>query len=119
MMRSILAFFIVIAVAAGCGESNNTGSSCTASVPASCPSTTPSYTTDVAPVLATYCTSCHAAGGQESDKPLDSYAGASALQSDVENELAGCTMPPSGNAQPTSAEVEAVLAWIACGAPNN
>jgi hypothetical protein len=122
MIRSIMAFVIVVAAAAGC-SSTDTGSgasaSCVASVPASCPSTTPSYQTDVAPVIATYCTSCHAAGGQESDKPLDTYAGVSARQGDVENELAGCTMPPSGSAQPTSAQIQAVLDWIACGAPNN
>jgi len=69
MIRSIMIFAVAFAaLAAGCSSATDTGSvssaSCVASVPASCPSTTPSYQTVVAPFMATYCNSCHAAGGQ-------------------------------------------------------
>jgi uncharacterized membrane protein len=124
MTRWFVALLVCVA-AAGCVSSGDaTGTAVSAScsgvtMPASCPTTTPSYKTDVAPVLANYCASCHAAGGEQSDKPLDTYQGASSLVTNMENQIAGCSMPPSSDAQPTAAERETVLAWIVCGAPNN
>jgi uncharacterized membrane protein len=91
-------------------------SSCSATVPASC-STTPSYKTDVAPVLAANCTSCHSASGSEPGRPLDSYAEVQRQASAVESQMATCNMPPSGTVAATDADK--VLLWIACGAPNN
>lgn len=122
----ILGFAMLsFAAAAALGGCNNTtgggasGSSCSASISASCPTTAPSYANDVEPLLRTYCVSCHAAGGQESDKPLDTYAAVSARIGDVQSQLATCSMPPSDESQPTTAELTTILDWITCGAQNN
>jgi predicted CXXCH cytochrome family protein len=107
------------AAAAGCTGSSSTDASCAVTTPASCPTTQPSYQTDVAPILQSYCVSCHQAGGSEANKPLDTYQSALNLSGDVEGEVAGCSMPPSSDAQPTAAQRETLLTWILCGAPNN
>lgn len=118
-------WFLILGFVAALSGCNTTGTgtgvsaSCAGSVPASCPTVIPSYKTDVAPLLDTYCVSCHQAGGQEADKPLDTYAGASALATGMEGAIASCNMPPQNDAQPTTAEQDTILAWIVCGAPNN
>jgi hypothetical protein len=115
--------------AAGCspvngataGDLADVSTACTAGAPASCPAATatPSYSLDVAPVLRTYCTGCHAPGGQEHYLPLDTYHRVSGLAGLVEGEVGGCDMPPPEASQPTQAQRNIVLDWIACGAPNN
>jgi hypothetical protein len=106
--------FAGAAIAAGC---NGNSGSCSATVPSSCPTSAPSYANDVAPILSTYCTSCHASGGQESDKPLDTYAHVAALSAEVQGQVAGCSMPPSGSM--SAADITTVLTWIECGAQDN
>ncbi|MFO0758448.1 MAG: hypothetical protein U0359_18290 [Byssovorax sp.] len=123
-MKRLFVFSIFAALlAAACSNQVGSGSAaataCSPAVPASCPSSAPSYQSDVAPLLETYCTSCHSAGGSEPSKLLDSYASAAKWSSDVESEIASCGMPPSGEAQPTDAEREVILTWIVCGANNN
>ncbi len=105
-------------VSSGSSSSSST-SSCAGNVPVTCPSVTPSYATDVSPLLYTYCTSCHAPNGSQSGKPLDSFAAVSSLASKVESKTADCSMPPSSSPQPTAAERDVILSWLACGAPNN
>jgi cytochrome c5 len=116
---TVILGFAVAAVAAGCTGSSSTDASCAVTTPASCPSTQPSYQTDVAPILESYCVSCHQAGGSQANKPLETYQGASRLSGDVESQVAGCSMPPSSDAQPTAAQRETILTWVLCGAPNN
>jgi mono/diheme cytochrome c family protein len=118
-MKRWIAILGFAAALGACNGSTATDASCAVSTPATCPTTQPSYAADVAPVLETYCVSCHQAGGSEAGKPLDTYRSAVSLGSSVENVVAGCTMPPSSDAQPTAAQREAVLTWILCGAPNN
>lgn len=109
---------VVGACAPGTGVAQNgVSGSCSASVPSSC-SSTPSYASDVAPILASACTSCHSAGGEQSNKPLDSYASVARLASEVQSQLATCAMPP-GSASLSSSDADKVLLWIECGAPNN
>lgn len=84
-----------------------------------CPQVPPSYATDVSPVMFQYCTSCHGPGGSQSGKPLDSYGGVASLASKVQSKLGDCSMPPASSPQPSGAERDAVLGWLACGAPNN
>jgi len=99
-------------------QQGSTGSSCNGQ-PASCPAPPPSYATDVSPVVFQYCAGCHAPGGSQSGKPLDTYASLSSLASNVESKVSDCSMPPSSGAQPSAAERDAILQWIACGAPDN
>jgi uncharacterized membrane protein len=105
-------------VSSGSSQQSST-SSCAGSVPVTCPPSTPSYATDVSPLLYSYCTSCHQPGGSQSGKPLDTFASVSSLSSKVESKVADCSMPPSSSPQPTAAERDVILSWIACGAPNN
>ncbi|APR78258.1 Hypothetical protein A7982_03605 [Minicystis rosea] len=100
------------------GCSSGSAGSC-GTTPSSCPTSAPSYATDVAPIVQKYCGSCHVAGGQESDKPLDTYSTLSTRSSEVAHEISGCDMPPSDATQPTTAEMQTVLDWIACGAQDN
>jgi cytochrome c553 len=118
MKRWMLILGLAAAVA-GCNASTSADASCAVTTPATCPSTQPSYQTDVAPILASYCVSCHQAGGSQANKPLETYQGASNLSGDVESQVAGCSMPPSSDAQPTAAQRETILTWVLCGAPNN
>ncbi len=112
-----VAAFIAFISLLGC---SSTSADCSASVPSSCSTaTSTSYTTDVAPLLSTYCASCHAAGGEQADKPLTSYAEVKRVVSDVEGEVGSCDMPPSDQTQPTAAERELILAWISCGASDD
>jgi uncharacterized membrane protein len=100
----------------GCSGSGDASCSTT---DASCPTTTPSYATDVAPVIDTYCAGCHVSGGQESELPFTSLAQVQAHASEISREVSGCDMPPSDEDQPTDAERQLLLDWIACGAPDN
>ena len=43
----------------------------------------------------------------------------SEMVNEVESKVSDCSMPPSSGAQPSAAERDAILQWIACGAPNN
>jgi uncharacterized membrane protein len=114
------ALFAALFATACTSQVGGTGNgNCTASVPSSCPSTPPSYQTDVAPLLQTYCVSCHSAGGSESGKPLDTYRGVANLSGGVESSVGSCSMPPANEAQPTDAERETILAWLVCGANQN
>lgn len=102
---------------AGCSESEG-GGSCNLSG-TTCPTTAPSYATDVAPLMTKYCTGCHSASGSEPGKPLDTYSAVSALSSDVQREVEDCGMPPASDAQPTDAERQIILGWLACGGADN
>lgn len=118
-MTRWIAVLVFASLLAGCSESSSGGDCSSVSIPASCPTTTPSYATDVAPILQTYCVNCHSAGGQEPNKLLDTQASVAALSNDVANEVAGCSMPPADDAQPTAAQRQLILDWLTCGAPNN
>lgn len=93
------------------------------------------YATVVAPILATYCTSCHGATKRKGDLRLDSPAGLRAGGESgavlVPGDLAASAllvrarhplehedhMPPEGKPQPGAEDLAALAAWIASGAP--
>ena len=118
MVRSLITLVALAAVISftGCGSSS---ASCAVTEPTSCPSTPPSYKTNVAPLVQKYCLNCHIAGGEQSKDPLDTYQTLSHRSDDVKDEVGGCDMPPSDEVQPTAAERETILSWIACGTQNN
>ena len=123
VMKHWLAATVVFATAScfvsSGSSSQSSTSSCTGSVGTTCPPSPPSYATDVSPLLYSYCTSCHQPSGSQSGKPLDTYSSVSSLASKVESKVSDCSMPPSSNPQPSAAERDVILAWIACGSPNN
>lgn len=100
---------------ASCG----TDASCPRDTPSSCPSPTPSYTTDVVPVLNTYCNDCHSPTGQASDRPFQTYQQVFNRRTSILSFTANCQMPPADFPQPTEPERVALLGWLACGAPDN
>jgi mono/diheme cytochrome c family protein len=113
-----------VAVTAACyvstGSSSQGATGGCGTMPSSCPSNVPSYASDVAPIMQAYCVSCHGPGGSVANKPLDSYAGVQKYSSAVGNLTSTCAMPPaSAAAQPATADRDTILAWLACGAPDN
>jgi WD40 repeat protein len=92
----------------------------------------PDYATDVAPLLAKYCTACHGAEEPEGKLVLESYAtlmagGANggvivpgrAAESRLVRMLTGEAkpqMPPDDNERPKPAEIEIIKQWIDAGA---
>lgn len=121
MTRWLLAVCFTALVGAGsivgCSDGEG-GGSCDLSGTA-CPTTAPSYATDVAPLMTKYCTSCHSPSGSEPGKPLDTYGGINSISGQVQSQIESCAMPPSGDTQPTDAERQIILGWLACGGANN
>ncbi|HEY1959159.1 MAG TPA: hypothetical protein VGH28_26275 [Polyangiaceae bacterium] len=115
----------IAAAAVGCygggapsGSQQQGATSCNGQA-ASCPPTQPSYATDVSPIVFEYCAGCHAAGKSQSGLPLDSYGDLANAASKVQSKVSDCSMPPSNAAQPSAEDRDAILQWIACGAPND
>ncbi|APR83398.1 Hypothetical protein A7982_08747 [Minicystis rosea] len=79
----------------------------------------PSYSGEVASIIKTYCVTCHVAGGQEADKPFDTYAGIEAHSSEAQEEVESGKMPPQGATAIPDAARKKLVAWLACGAPEN
>jgi hypothetical protein len=97
---------------------------CSSLAPPSCPSPPPSWTRDVRPIIDTYCLQCHGEGGIEVAMfDYTTYQGVSQHVSQMVTPIFQCTMPPLDAsplpAMPTDADRETILAWIACGAPDN
>jgi hypothetical protein len=88
-------------------------------IPAACPLQQPSYARDIAPIFAAKCNTCHSEEVDAGPWPLTEYSYISDWQSNVLADIQYCTMPPLGAAPLTSAEQDAILAWIVCNAPNN
>lgn len=93
--------------------------SCTDLTPPACPSTVPSYQSDVAPLLLENCLTCHAPGGQAEALPLNDYPSLLKLAQQVQDQVAGCGMPPANFTQLNDADRTTLLNWLVCGAPNN
>jgi hypothetical protein len=91
---------------------------CPTDLPQSCPASgAPSYQSDVAPILAARCVSCHSAGGIEANAPLDTYAAVYARRGPVLDQVYACKMPQDAPLSP--ADRQTLLTWLVCDAPNN
>jgi hypothetical protein len=88
-------------------------------IPAACPAQQPSYATDIAPILAAKCNTCHSGKSDGGPWPLTEYEYIVDWQSLVVADIEYCTMPPTGAPPLTSAEQDAILTWLVCNAPNN
>lgn len=121
-MTPRLAALASLLVLSGCGPLSDATpppekSRCPNDLPKECPTPAPSYDADVAPIVAKHCFPCHAPGGEEEQRPLDTYEHVYARRSSVLTQVYSCSMPPSGQAVPSSAERAVLLAWLVCGAP--
>jgi mono/diheme cytochrome c family protein len=104
-----------------------------AALSAVAPAAEPSFERDVAPFLRTYCAGCHSGAAPEGELSLETFAalrrGGSAGDPLVPGDAAASLlarrlaatgdehMPPATEPQPTPAEIDVVLRWIAAGAP--
>jgi len=104
-----------------------------AALSAVAPAAEPAFERDVAPFLRTYCAGCHSGAAPEGELSLETFAalrrGGSAgdplVPGDVATSLLARRvaatgdehMPPATEPQPTAAEIDVVLRWIAAGAP--
>jgi mono/diheme cytochrome c family protein len=114
-----------LALGAACQSS--AASSCPA-VPAdpACPDAAPSFAQVVYPqVFQVSCVPCHSPGGEESQKPLTTYAQITgsngAMVHDIYSQVfEACLMPPAGAAQVlTESQRQTLLDWLGCGYPDN
>jgi len=111
--------WLTTSLACGSGEPSNGSSAmvvCAPTAASECLEPAPRYS-DVAPIFARRCASCHT-GRAGAPWPLDSYAHVADWSSFIRDELLQCSMPPrdSGVAM-TADERDQILIWLRCGAP--
>jgi hypothetical protein len=95
------------------------------------PKSPPSYASDVVPILKERCSPCHFPGGiMAADYDFATYTGVVNAQTAIIGQLYACLMPPiHGNAMYgiapgtvpglTAEQLDTIIDWIECGAPNN
>jgi uncharacterized membrane protein len=113
--RRVLLVYAVVATAVACGPAGE----CPNDVPATCPSPAPSFSGEVQGIIQSRCVSCHAPGGQEQSRPLQTYQQIYSQRIGVLSQVASCRMPLAGAAPLTPEERQALLGWLVCSAPNN
>jgi len=83
-----------------------------------CPSPPPTYQADVGPLIAKYCSRCHAADGGMPKVRLQSYDDVTSTdggqKTHVFTQIKACQMPKADQPQPTAAERTTILSWYAC-----
>jgi hypothetical protein len=105
-------------VALGCG-SGVEAPACTVVLPKQCPTPAPSYATDVAPIFQGICNNCHSPGKQTGTIPFNNYVQIYARRTTVLDQVYRCKMPPVDGTPATPAEVQTLLTWLICDAPDN
>ncbi len=107
----------------GCGSSSGgSAAGCPLTVFTSCQAPTPSWSRDVQPIINRSCAPCHLPGGVSAGTGHDfsTYAVVSAQRATIKGFVETCMMPLDGGARPlATADGDALLDWIACGAPDN
>lgn len=98
-----------------CKKESST-STTTTSTNSSC-SKTISYKTEIAPMMATYCVSCHSSGQASGGVNLSSYSSVSSNASRSLSSIKSGSMPPMGSI-PDSL-VQKLSCWISQGKANN
>lgn len=107
------------AASCACSSGASSQASCAALSPA-CPAAPPSYATDIAPLLAAKCTTCHRPGDPSGAWPLDTYARVAGWDSAVFEQLERCSMPPRDSGiEMSSGERQRIADWINCGSRDN
>ena len=115
-MKSWLA--LVVLVGLDCAGSAAPVPSSSASPVARCAGSAPSYQREVTPLLAHYCLSCHAPGGEAGeDHDFTRYETLHAQRRQLGGELETGAMPPGDRPQPSRAERELLERWACLGAP--
>ena len=114
---------LVVAAVAACSSSSAGGGVSCPTLSTDCPSVPPDWTTDVQPLIATYCFQCHGEGGiEQSQFDYTTYAGVYKNRAEMLTQVYECAMPPYDASPPTAAfpsaqDRQTLVAWLACGAP--
>ena len=114
----------LVAFGAGC-SSNPAGAACPSIGPTTCPEdggAIPSYDAQVAGIVESYCTPCHAPGGAEDSLLLVDYSGERGLKAnylEALGQVQACTMPNPPSAPLPDNDKVALVTWLVCGAPDN
>lgn len=85
----------------------------------SCTTPAPSYASIIKPILATSCVTCHYPGSNLARTSLASYSAVQLAYGAALGQVSACLMPPSNEPQLTEEDRATLLAWLACGAPDN
>lgn len=124
LLSVLLAAASLAGAAAACtSSSGGSGGDCP-TLSNDCPATPPSWQNDVQPLIATYCLRCHTDGGVAPPQfNYETYQGVFRSRAVIVTQLNQCLMPPGDAsppaAMPTPAERQTLVAWLACGAPDN
>jgi hypothetical protein len=125
LLATLLPMLLLPGALAGCSSSDDAAvdAAVCARVDPSCPSAVPSYAATVAPIIQGACTPCHHPDSTYARSSLTSHADVELVYGSALGQVSACLMPPAGPAagqKPlTDDERDALLAWLACGAPNN
>jgi hypothetical protein len=129
LVFAVLASSGILGVVAACstgttGGSDGGGASDCSELSTTCPGTPPSWQTDVEPLIATYCLTCHSDGGvAPATFDYTSYAGVYKNRAEMLSQVYDCVMPlidaSPAAAQPSAADRQTIVSWLVCGAPDN
>jgi len=94
---------------------------CSATLPSdqACATSTPSYAADVAPIVQADCLPCHFTGNTYSSQVFETPKQLHDNRQLAETQLYRCQMPPADGGTIDTMDRETLLAWLACGAPDN
>jgi hypothetical protein len=84
-----------------------------------CPNDVPSYAKTVEPILNVNCVDCHHPMSTLAQTSLATYPSVHLVFGAALGQVSSCLMPPAGKPPLSDEERAALLAWLACGAPNN
>ena len=115
MPRNLPLFLLLAALMAACGQKAQ--KDCPPDDQAACMDSSLGYDANIAAILNTRCTPCHATGGVEMSILLTDYKHVSSERMTIGSQLVTCTMPPDGSPQLTDMERKQILDWLSCGAP--
>lgn len=82
------------------------------------------YTSKIAPILSSYCTSCHTVSTPNGNVQLETYAGVKAvvnngkLMGSIKHDGSAIPMPQSGG-KLDDCKIAVFTKWVNAGAPNN
>jgi hypothetical protein len=86
----------------------------------SCPAVVPSYSASVRGIIETACVDCHYPGsGMSNVSPLVTYDEVYASSGASLGQVSACLMPRPPEPNMPEAARATLLAWLACGAPDN
>lgn len=101
-------------------DAGDAGAPCLPPTSMVCLEPSPSFANDIVPILDTRCNTCHDGNIPDGPWPLHDLGDVLEWKGLVIESLLDCTMPPpdSGTTLP-EVERQRLLAWIACGTPDN